>query len=118
MINKIKEMHKKFGIDSDTLPAFGIEEMDFRIAAMQEELNEYELAENKAEQLDALVDLCIFTLGTAERMGFSDVFTEAFDRVMQSNMTKTIGPNKKRGSFVLDLIKPPGFKHANLDDLV
>ncbi len=111
-------MHEKFGIDSTTLPSFNIEEKDFRIAAMQEELNEYELAENDADHLDALVDLCVFTIGTAERMGFLDVFEEAFDRVMQSNMTKTLGPNNKRGSFELDLVKPPGFKPANLDDLV
>ena len=118
MLNKIKQMHEYFGIDSNTLPEFTIEEMDFRIAAMQEELNEYELAENKAEQLDALVDFLVFTLGTAERMGFLDVFEEAYDRVIASNMTKTIGPNQKRGSFALDLVKPENFEPANLDDLV
>ncbi len=115
MITTVRAMHHKFNIVN--LP-FSKEEKQFRIAAMQEELNEYIEATEPADELDALVDLLVFTLGTVDRQGWSHVLDEAFRRVMHSNMTKEIGKNQKRGNFQLDLVKPEGFKPANLDDLV
>ena len=38
----VKGMHQKFGISYEDLPNFTEEERIFRIAAMQEELDEYE----------------------------------------------------------------------------
>lgn len=118
MINCIVDMHKQFGISHDELPSFTYQERRFRIAAMLEEISEFTVADEKKDELDALVDLVVFALGTAERMGFADVFEEAYDRVMQSNMTKTLGPNNKRGAFNIDLVKGPNFKPAILADLV
>ena len=85
---------------------------------MQEELNEYIMVTTPKDKLDALVDLFVFTLGTVERQGWSRVLSEAFKRVMVSNMTKEIGQNQKRGNFQLNLIKPAGFKPADLTDLI
>lgn len=117
MIEKIFEMHSKFNITSNAVK-FTDEEKKFRICAMQEELDEYTEAKTKEDELDALVDLVVFALGTAERQGFLYSFTEAFERVMVANCQKEIGTNQKRGSFQLDLVKPKGWKAPDLKDLV
>ena len=118
MLEQIKTMHKKFGVDFESQPDFTEEERRFRIAAMLEEIGEYVSANTKEEELDALVDLTVFTLGTAERMGFGEVFLTAFKRVMHSNMSKEVGPNNKRGGFRLDLRKGLNWEAAELNDLV
>lgn len=117
-IDSISQMHKQFGISFNDLDYFSIDEKLFRTSAMLEEVNEFLVAKKPEDELDAMVDLIVFALGTVERMGHADVFEEAFKRVMESNMSKTLGPNQKRGSFSLDLQKPEGFKPANLEDLV
>jgi predicted HAD superfamily Cof-like phosphohydrolase len=94
------------------------EEKDFRITCLQEELDEYIDAETKEDELDALLDLVVFAIGTAERQGMLEVFEEGFERVMRANCTKEAGPNKKRGSFALDLRKPEGWHAPDLSDLV
>jgi len=116
MINKIKQMHDKFGITHERAD-FTNEERWFRTGAMLEELSEFTTAKTKEDELDALVDLVVFALGTAERMGFANIFEPAFNRVMNSNMSKTLGANNKRGSFQIDLVKGPDFKPATLTDL-
>lgn len=118
MIEQITNMHKKFGIDHKSQPTFCEDERRFRIAAMLEEIGEYVSANTKEEELDSLVDLVVFALGTAERMGFGGVFLEAYNRVMESNLSKEVGPNNKRGGFRLDLKKGPDWKPATLNDLV
>lgn len=117
MISKIVEMHEKFGISTDDVE-FLQRERQFRIIAMQEELDEYEESESRVDDLDAMVDLVVFALGTVYRQGMIDVFEEAFTRVMDANLAKELGANQKRGGFALDLVKPEGWKPANLEDLV
>jgi len=117
MLIRIKDMHYKFGIRDKDIP-FSREEKAFRITAMQEELDEYTCANTKEDELDALVDLVVFALGTAERQGMLEVFDEAFQRVMNANCAKRVGGNKKRGSFAIDLVKPEGWKAPDLSDLV
>lgn len=117
LLKLVREMHKKFKITHKQIP-FSAEEKQFRICAMQEELNEYTMAVGKEEELDALVDLMVFTIGTAERQGMLDVLEEAFNRVMDANICKELGKNKKRGSFAIDLVKPEGWTAPDLSDLV
>lgn len=117
MIQRLKDMHFKFGITCQHLE-FSEEEKQFRITAMQEELDEYAEANTKEDELDALVDLVVFALGTAERQDMLDVFEEAFHRVMNANCAKEVGANKKRGSFAIDLVKPEGWVAPDLSDLV
>lgn len=117
LVNLVKQMHTKFGITSEQVP-FSKTEKEFRICAMQEELDEYKEAETKEDELDALVDLVVFAIGTAERQGMLEVFDEAFKRVMIANCKKEIGQNQKRGSFQLDLVKPEGWTAPDLSDLV
>ncbi len=145
MFNKIKQFHTKFGLENNEGPTFlSAEESKFRIKAMAEELFEYldavyvgvdisaqiqhvstmldrlEMRENPdgQEQLDALVDLAVFTMGTAERQGFK--FTEAFERVMAANLAKELAgnsENSKRG-FARDLVKPIGWQAPHFDGLM
>jgi hypothetical protein len=116
-IDLIARMHLKFGITSRHM-RWTDEEKDFRIVAMQEELDEYMDAETKEDELDALLDLVIFAMGTAERQGMLEVFEEGFRRVMRANCNKNVGKNAKRGNFQIDLVKPEHWKPPVLTDLV
>jgi len=87
-------------------------------------LGQYELREDihtpevLEQQFDALLDMNIFNLGTAERQGFP--VDEGYRRVMNANMKKELavtGDRSKRG-FAIDLIKPEGWKPPVLLDLV
>ena len=113
----IEEMHEKFELQPEVVE-FTPSEKQFRIIAMREEISEYEVATTKADELDALVDLIVFALGTVYRQGFMNVFAEAFGRVMRANLKKKIGSHKKRGSFERDLVKPEGWTAPDLTDLV
>lgn len=93
----------------------------FRINAMLEELSEYVNAVSKNDyegQLDALVDLVVFAIGTAVAQNFD--FDEAWRRVHEANMNKIaarVKDDSKRG-YRFDLVKPPGWKPPVLYDLV
>lgn len=117
MLSQVAYMHSFFGISGSNKSEFTPEEKAFRIACMREEIQEYEDSIYAPDQLDALVDLVVFALGTAERKGMLPVFKEAFNRVMVANCNKTLGPNNKRGSFELDLVKPKDWKAPDLKDL-
>ena len=82
--------------------------------------------------LDGLVDLEVVLLGTADLMGFKNhvppdvksrygsIWSEAWDRVHQANMTKTRVPKGeigKRGTSH-DLVKPKGWKAPEFGDLL
>ncbi len=113
----VHKMHIKFAM-SPIQVKWTEEEKDFRITCMQEELDEYIDAETREDELDALLDLVVFAIGTADRQGMLQVFEEGFERVMRANCTKEAGTNKKRGSFLLDLRKPEGWTAPDLSDLV
>jgi predicted HAD superfamily Cof-like phosphohydrolase len=70
------------------------------------------------KQFDAVIDLVVFAMGTAERQGFE--FDEGFKRVMDCNLQKELAKSsiKSKRGFSLDLIKPEGWKPPSLIDLV
>lgn len=117
---QVQSMHLNFGISYSQLPIFTNEEREFRIKAMQEELNEYRDAKNNNESLDAIIDLIVFALGTIERQGWAPIFAEAFTNVMRANNNKTVGvsPNNKRNGFKLDLVKPEGWQAPDHTELL
>ena len=117
LLEAVKKMHEYYGISYNQVD-FNQEEKEFRISGMREEINEYIESNEPVNELDALVDLIIFALGTIERQGFGSVFDEAFRRVMASNMIKELGPLGKRNSFELNLRKPPNWEAPDLSDLV
>jgi predicted HAD superfamily Cof-like phosphohydrolase len=113
----IRFMHQKFGINYDGGPRMlDDEEAAFRIVAMREEIDEYELAchdGNLVEAYDALLDLMVFALGTFERMGLP--FSVGFGIVQAANCAKRLADNaneSKRG-FKADLVKPEGWESPN-----
>ena len=105
----VQAMHKKFDLSDATAPRhLEKDERNFRIAALQEELNEYETATTLVDEYDALLDLIVFAVGTLERQGFP--LLSGFEVVMQANCTKELGSNgAKRGGFKRDLVKPAGW---------
>lgn len=116
MLQAVIELYKQFGFDK-SIP-FSNGEKHFRLTAMQEELDEYFESNTRVDELDALVDLQVFLLGTVYRQGFEDVFEEAFKRVMEANAKKECGTLAKRGNFKIDLVKPEGWTPPDLRDLV
>jgi len=105
----VQAMHKKFDLSDAITPRhLDEEEKNFRITALQEELNEYETATTLVDQYDALLDLIVFAVGTLERQGFP--LLAGFEVVMQANCAKELGSNGlKRGGFKRDLVKPAGW---------
>lgn len=103
----VQMMHKKFGLDAKQTGRLTPEERAFRIACMQEELEEFKTSGSLVDDYDAMLDLIVFAMGTLDRMGLP--FAEAFEIVMSCNMSKTLGPNAKRGNFKRDLVKPDDF---------
>lgn len=105
----VRKMHEHFDLVYDGPPRnLDPEEKAFRIAAMQEELDEFKASIDLVDEYDAMLDLLVFTIGTLDRMGLP-VF-QGFRAVMDCNMQKTVGPNSKRGGFSRDLVKPEGFE--------
>ena len=109
VMDLVKAMHKKFGLENTTGPCdLSEEEKQFRSDAMLEELNEYIAADTLVDQYDALLDLIVFAVGTLERHGFP--LQAGFEKVMEANMAKELGQNgEKRGGFKRDLVKPEGW---------
>ena len=88
---------------------------------MQEGVDRYSEAISKEDELKALVDLTILVLNTAERQGFLEVFSEAFDRVMQANSKKDIWNDKEKEKKIFSLgqvVKPKTWSQPYLSDLV
>ena len=78
-VNDIEDMHSKFGVnawvekkiqekDWESLRKF----LEFRLAFLDEELNETKKAfnENDAEEIvDGLIDICVVAIGTLDAFG-------------------------------------------------
>lgn len=117
MFDDVIDFHEKFGL---TPPAAMSEELvEFRIKAMQEELNEYVDADTDTDTLDALIDLIYFALGTAYTHGYAR-FNEAWRRVHEANMRKVRAVKKadSKRNTTLDVVKPKGWVAPNLEDLI
>jgi len=120
IFNLVRQMHEKFGLENNVGPCYlSDDERAFRVAALQEELNEYRDSDGLVDQYDALLDLIVFAVGTLERQGFP--LLEGFEAVMRKNMQKEVGQNgEKRGGFKRDLVKPAGWTgpEAELGEII
>jgi predicted HAD superfamily Cof-like phosphohydrolase len=111
----IKDFHEKFGLVYDGPPRSLPEDLGaFRTNFLIEETDEYILAEKRADQLDALVDLVYVAMGTAYLHGYN--FDEAWRRVHKANMAKIRGPSARSDKY--DLLKPEGWQAPDHGDLV
>jgi len=111
-INYIKKMYDYYGLTLDI--KFSNAEKKFRICALREEIGEYEDADTPEKELDALLDLLIFLLGTFYRQGYAKYILNGFIVIMDANMKKQVGLNKKRNNLKFDLIKPEGWLSPDL----
>ena len=74
-----------------------------RMNFMQEELNEFWEAETIEDQMDALIDLQYFLLGTMFEMGISQgQYDESWSQVHNANMRKKKGPKNGRTTLTDD----------------
>ena len=108
----MNDMHTKFGVnavvskmDANKLADF----LQFRIGCLQEELDELKAAKNGDDAVDALIDLCVFAIGTLDLYGIDA--NMAWDRVYKANITKEVGIKAARPNpmGLPDLIKPEGW---------
>ncbi len=129
----MKYMHEKFKVheainkmDKATLKAF----LRFRVACVQEEVDELKSATadnlpiDAEETVDALIDICVFAIGTMDLFGIDA--DDAWDEVLRANINKKVGvkPGRPNPFGLPDLIKPEGWKapshkdnHGKLKDL-
>ena len=118
----VKDFHVKFGLPSPSSPQPLSEHLNsFRTGFMHEELGEYMDAVRDGDlekQLDSLVDLVYVACGTAVMHGFD--FNEAWRRVHEANLKKVrverLDDSKRASTF--DVVKPAGWQHPDLFDLV
>lgn len=119
--NDIANMHQKFGVrewfeankDNKELMDKYIR---FRLSMCKEELDETLdaiEAKDAEEIVDGLIDMCVFAIGTLDVFGVNA--NDAWDRVFQANMVKSVGVKEGRPNpFGLpDLIKPEGWVAPN-----
>ena len=121
----MNRMHKKYGVhekinemDKETLKKF----LHFRISCIQEELDELKGASktllpqlecDPEEVVDALIDICVFAIGTLDLFGVDA--NQAWKEVYHANIGKEIGIKKERPNpyGLPDLIKPEGWQAPN-----
>jgi predicted HAD superfamily Cof-like phosphohydrolase len=113
-VHCLEQLHAKFG-DKPALVAAMTPEVrrayyEFRMAFLQEELDELRSAETAEDVVDAVIDLCVVAVGTLHAFGVDA--REAWRRVQEANMAKSPGSNPNRpNKFGLpDLIKPDGWQ--------
>lgn len=124
-VNDIHEMHAKFGVhewmeknkdNSDLMQRF----MDFRLAFLQEELDETKKAvfdSDASEVVDGLIDLCVIAIGTLD--AFNVPAHEAWNRVHKANMAKEVGIKESRPNplGLPDLVKPENWESPKHNDI-
>jgi len=114
-IQNLEEFQRKFNSIYNTEPTFLTEEeYNLRYALSREELEEYlEACQNKdmVEILDAIVDRIFLAIGDAVCHGLQDKLVDAFQEVVDSNMSKLDENGKpiiNGENGVLDLTRPLG----------
>ena len=123
----MKVMHQKFGVNkwmqaeqqSDVEFKRLNKFMQFRLAMMQEELDETKKAfeeKDAPEMVDGMIDLCVFAIGTLEVFGVDA--SKAWDEVYKANMSKEVGIKEGRPNplGLPDLVKPKGWKGPSHED--
>lgn len=110
---QIVEFHEQFDVVTREKPGLPDNAMvDFRIKFLKEELSEFIDAVEKndlPEMIDALVDLTVIAMGTADIFGFD--WQPHWEEVIKTLMTKKKANHageSKRG-FAADIVKPVGW---------
>lgn len=119
-VKDIHEMHNKYKLHDWVDACIATENFQklydfigFRLDCIAEELQEGRDARyerDSEETVDALIDLCVFAIGTLDLMGVNS--HKAWDEVLKANMNKEVGLKEGRSNpFGLpDLAKPADWK--------
>ena len=111
-VKDIEEMHEKYGVHEwvdNATPEQLAKFMQFRLAFLQEELNEtqdaFEAGDAK-EMVDGLIDLCVIAIGTLD--AFNADAHGSWQEVLRANMAKEVGIKASRPNplGLPDLVKP------------
>ena len=120
LIEDIEKFHEKYGLEyKDPISRhLSPEEKEFRVRCLLEEVQEYIAAKTLEEEVDAIIDLIYFALGTSYRHGFN--FYDGWKEVHKSNMSKVRAEKKEdsKRDFELDVVKPSDWKAPELNNAV
>ena len=115
-VKDMENMHDKYGVHEwidQASPEQLKQFMAFRIAFLQEELDETKAAFESGdakEMVDGLIDLCVIAIGTLD--AFNADAQGAWEEVYNANMAKVVGvkPSRPNPLGLPDLIKPDGWQ--------
>lgn len=119
-LGDISDFHTKFAQKYAGPPRFlDPETSRFRVKFLREEVQEFEDATTHHDKLDALVDLDYVLKGTVYLCGYSRMYRAAWNRVHAANMQKELAgdPSRSKRGFANDVVKPAGWKPADLTSL-
>lgn len=113
----IDDFHKKFKFEQGKgINSLGYNFGNWRVDFLMEEIAELTDAldrQDDVEILDALVDICYVSMGTAWLLGLP--FEEAWKEVQRSNMEK-VREASDRSEF--DVVKPEGWKAPDIKGII
>jgi predicted HAD superfamily Cof-like phosphohydrolase len=117
MVNVFADQEKFMRACDQTVGEVNYPQKQLYIKLIEEEFNELKSAESTVEELDALIDILVVTVGAIHSAGFDGV--GAWNEVMRSNFAK-INPdtgkvNKRSDGKVL---KPVGWQPACLNNFI
>ena len=115
MINEIYEFNRVVIGANPRQMTFSLDlpEQEWLLAALKEEIQEFEDSQSVAGKVDALIDLCYFAVGGLVKLGLDeDQAQDCFDAVHRANMTKKPGIKDTRPNdgSVIDAIKDENFQ--------
>lgn len=109
---------EKFMVACDqTVGVVNYQQKSLYFKLIEEEFNELKAAGSAVEELDALIDILVVTVGAIHSAGFQGV--SAWNEVMRSNFAKidpVTGKVKKRSDG--KVLKPEGWTPPNLQGFV
>lgn len=111
----VEDMHAKFGTSERAVHIVGEQLQDFfdfRVSCIEEELSELRDSVWSGDPegvVDALIDMCVFAIGTLHLFGVDA--RRAWSEVMTANMAKVPGvkPGRPNPYGFPDLVKPEGW---------
>ena len=108
--NCVKVFHQTFNHPAPEKPVERLEDKrkEVRSSWMQEELDEYLLADNIYDEMDALCDLIYFAVGTAVELGIDP--SDVFGAIQRANMSKLWPDGKPHYNEFNKVIKPKGWE--------
>lgn len=119
LLQDVRDFHTKFGFRDTWKPTK--HNLEQRAEMKQEEVDEFKEAVRSGDriaQIDAIIDLIYFALGTADLLDIN--FDEHWQAVQDANMEKVRGTKSTRpNSGGFDCIKPEGWvppeaRHAEI----